>query len=499
MKLITSEKAIKITKIIFTYFFVFLNIPAFSQNQLLESPSNKTEEGLLKHTKELISKKEYEKAVFLLKENYVNFSESLSVNWIYAHALSLNGNHKEAENKFKKAISISPSEKNLQMDYTRFLYQIGKIKNLEAILSTFMDDKSENVEFLLMQAQLSFWKGDIKNAQKKINRILELYPNTDITKDLSGQIKELSALYVKANLEYQTDTQPLNFFAFHIALEKYESRFLNPKLEIADYRFSPQKEGALTVKLGNQFRFDRLKLTANLTGGLYKHSSGADDWLGGLSFVKKIGKNVSLNFGYAKSNLLSTIASTKINLTQEDLFGTLNYTNKWILFQGGYDYKFFKDDNTIKSIYSWILSQPIKLRNLNFQLGYSYNFTDSKNVLFVYDNQGLGVYDPYFTPKEQKVHEGIFLINYKPTKKLSLEAKVNYGFRATLSNPYRMQTSATEFEIGGFYDETFKPVAVTGVVNYSFSNRFSAKVTYTDQETFFYRRKNTNLGLNFAF
>lgn len=499
MKLITSEKAIKITKIIFTCFFIFLNTLVFSQNQPFKSPSNKTEEGLLKNTKELISKKEYEKAVFLLKENYVNFSESLSVNWIYAHALYLNGNNKEAEKKFKKAISISPLEKNLQMDYARFLYQIGKIKNLESILSIFMDDNSKNVEFLLMQANLSFWEGDIKNAQNKIDRILELYPNTEITKDLSDQIKELSALYVKTNLEYQTDTQPLNFFAYHVVLEKYESRFLNPKLEISNYSFSPQKEGALIVKVSNQFRFDRLKLTANLTGGLYKNFSGEDDWLAGLSFVKKISKNVSLNFGYSKNNLLSTIASTKFNLTQEDIFGSLNYTNKWILFQGGYNHKFFKDDNIIKSIYSWILTQPIKIRNLNFQFGYSYNFTDSKDVLFVFDNQGLGVYDPYFTPKEQKIHDGMFLINYKPTKKLSLEAKVNYGFYATLRNPYRIQISATEFEIGGFYDDNFTPVAVTGVINYSFSNRLLAKITYTDQETFFYRRKNTNLGLNFIF
>lgn len=499
MKFITSEKSIKITKIIFICFFVFFNISVFSQNQPFKSLSNITEEDLLKYTKEHISKKEFGKAVFLLNENYFNFSESLSVNWMYAHVLFLNGYNKEAENKFKKAISISPLDKNLQMDYARFLYQIGKIENLESVLSNFMDENSKNVEFLLMQANLSFWEGDIKNAQKKIDRILELYPNTEIAKDLSVQIKELSALYVKTNLEYQTDTQPLNFFASHVVLEKYESRFLNPKLEIVDYRFSPQKEGALTVKLGNQFRFDSLKLTANLTAGLYKNFSGEDDWLASLSFVKKIAKNVSLNFGYAKNNLLSTIASTKFNLTQEDLFGTLNYTNKWILLQGGYNYKFFKDDNTIKSIYSWILSQPIKIRNFNVQFGYSYNYTDSKEVLFVYDNQGLGVYDPYFTPKEQKVHEGIFLINYKPTKKLSVEAKVNYGFYATLRNPYRIQISATEYEIGGFYDDTFTPLSVTGVFNYSFSNRFSAKITYIDQETFFYRRKNTNLGLNFIF
>ena len=52
-------------------------------------------------------------------------------------------------------------------------------------------------------------------------------------------------------------------------------------------------------------------------------------------------------------------------------------------------------------------------------------------------------------------------------------------------------------EIGGFYDETFSPLELTGNINYSFSNRFTAKITYTNQETFFYKRENINLGLNF--
>jgi len=505
MILMILEKALKISKNIFICFFILLNMSVFSQNRPLKSTSIKdsiqikTEQDLLKNTKEYINKKEYKKAVFLLKKYYDNFSQSLSVNWIYAHALSLNNENKQAEQKFLKAISISPLDKNLQKDYARFLYQTGNIKNLESIIANFMDDNSKNVEFLLIQANLSFWKGDIKNAQNKIDRILELYPNTEITKDLSDQIKELSALYIKTNFEYQTDSQPLNFFAYHVVLAKYESVLLNPQLEISDYSFSPQTEGALIVKLSNQFRFDRLKLTANLTGGLYKNSSGEDDWLAGISFVKKLSKKLSLNLGYSKNNLLSTIASTTFNLTQQDLFGSIDYHNKWIHFQGGYNHKFFKDDNTIKSIYSWILSQPIKIQNFKFQFGYSYNYTDSKDVLFIFDNQGLGVYDPYFTPKEQKIHSGLFIINYNPSKRILLEAKVNYGFNATLRNPYPIQVTATEFEIGGFYDETFTPVELTGVINYSFSKRFNAKVTYIDQETFFYRRKNINLGLNFIF
>ena len=126
-------------------------------------------------------------------------------------------------------------------------------------------------------------------------------------------------------------------------------------------------------------------------------------------------------------------------------------------------------------------------------MGYSYSYTDAKDVLFFYDNEGVGAYDPYFTPKKQQIHSGLFIVNYKPTKKLLVEAKVNYGFNATIRNPY----SINNIEVDGFYDETFTPVEYTGSISYNLSNGFGAKITYINQETFFYTRENINLGLNF--
>ena len=81
----------------------------------------------------------------------------------------------------KGAISISPDNKNLQIDYARFLYDMGKIDKVASILSKFMDSESKNAELLLMQANISFWKGNLNNARKKIDRIQEIYPNSKIT------------------------------------------------------------------------------------------------------------------------------------------------------------------------------------------------------------------------------------------------------------------------------------------------------------------------------
>lgn len=485
---------------------MFLNISVFSQNQSFTPTLKKStlstkisEQELVDTAKEYINKKEFKQASDLITQHYKEFSESLVVNWLYAHALSLNNDKKEADKKFKKAIHLAPDNKELKMDYTRFLYGMGKIKEATHIMEFFMDENSKNVEFLMMQANISFWERDIKNAEQKIARVKEIYPNTNITKNLESQIKALKATYLKTNFEYQTDSQPLKYFASHIVAGEYISNFLSPQLEISRYSFSPQKEGALTLKLSNQFYFPKLKLAAKVSGGAYLNDSDKSDWIGGVSFIKNLFKNASLNFGYKKNALLGTIASTTFNLTQQDLFGVLDYNNKYIVFNAAYNHKFFKDNNTITSIGAWMVSQPLKIYKFGFQLGYGYSHTDSKEILFLYDSQGIGIYDPYFTPKNQEIHSALFITSFKPSKKLSIHAKVNYGIQATVQNPYPVEMAPGFFETGGFYNAKFNYTELNTSVDYAISNNFGIHANYIYQETFFYTRDNFNLGLNFTF
>lgn len=486
--------------------FMFFYIVAISQNQPTKTTTTNyitsteiTEDELFKTTKKFVAAKEFSKALLILSKNYDRFSESLNINWLYAHVLSLNNDKIQAEAKFKKAISLSPDIKNLQKDYARFLYEIGKLSEVEAILSKYIAEDSKDVEFLLMQANISFWNGDVKTTREKVARIKEIYPETNLTNNISNQIKELTAFYIKANFEYQTDSQPLEYFAEHISLEKYITKFLNPKLEVSNYNFSPQSEQALIVKLNNKFHFYEVGLKINVTGGVYKNFSGETDWLGGFRFIQQLSQDASLNFGYSKNSLLSTIASTTFNLTNQNVFGELDYNHKYVAIHAAYNLQFYEDDNNIKLFGAYLISQPIKVYKFSFQAGYGYNFSDSKNVLFVYDNEGVGVYDPYFTPKEQEIHSALFITNYKPTKNLTFQAKLNYGLQASVRNPFSSEVTPNNFEIGGFYDETFSYTEIEGSINYAVSNNFGINAMYTFQETFFYDRNNINLGLNYRF
>lgn len=487
-------------------FLMFLNTSVFSQNQPLKSTSKIkssttkiTEDQAVAITKDFIAKKEYQQAVDFLEKQYDKFENSLVINWLYAHAFSLNGDKKRADKKFQKAITLAPENRELLMDYTRFLYQLGKTNKASKVMKNFMNDDSKDVEFILMEANISYWKGDLTNARSKIARIKEIYPNTDITKNLENEIANSTATYLQTNFEYQKDSQPLEYFANHIIVGEYFSRYVSPQLEISRYSFSPQKEGALTLNLSNQFYFDRLKLAAKISAGAYLNDAEDADWIGEISFTKNLFKNATLNFGYSKNALLGTIASTTFNLTQQDLFGVLDYKNKFIALNATYNHKFFEDENVITSIGAWLVSQPIKLYKFGFQIGYGYSYTDSQDVLFISESQSTGIYDPYFTPKDQEIHSGLFITSYQPTKKITLRAKLNYSFQATVQNPYLIEVATNTYEIGGFYEADFNYAEVNGSIEYAVAKNFSINANYIYQETFFYSRDNFNLGLNFTF
>ena len=486
--------------------FLFIGTSAFSQDRPSKPPENDKlatkhvdKKAVVRQTKAYVSQGFYNKADQYLSEYYERFEDDLEINWLYAHTLWLNKNTKKADSKFRKARSIAPDNRELQMDYARFLFNQGEIYRTEKMLNLFVTDRTTNAEFLMMQAKISYWKGDLKKSKRLISRINELYPNAKQVTSLEKDIEALTAAYAKINVEYQTDSQPLEFIKNQIEIGKYVSRFLHPKIKISRWGLTPENHNAITFRLSNEVYFQRLKLSAEISGGIYANSSATSDWIGGLKFEKEIFKNASLTFGYNKDALIGTIASTRINLTKQDAYTALDFKNKYVVLNASVNRAIFEDGNFINTLAGWILSNPLKLYKFNFQVGYGYNFTDSDQILFFYDNNGAGIYDPYFTPREQEIHSGLFVMNFKPNEKLTFQAQANYGFKATVQNPYPVPTANSTFEIGGFYNAPFDHMEINGSLNYQLNDKFNINATYIHQETFFYDRQNINLGLNFIF
>ncbi len=495
-------------KFIVSYIFVFLlcSTTLFSQT--------KSDETIQK-VRTLISEKQYAKAENSLSIYYASYPDDLETNWLYAQVLHWNHKNDLSEEKFQKAIALSPKNTAIQLDYARMLYESGRFTKAQVLLVPLKENDASKAEALLMEAHIYFWSGKVSLAKNTMNEIKKLYPKTDITDELSKNIAEATFPYLKTNFEYQSDNQPMNFFAEKIEIGQYRSWLCNPKLEVTNYNFTPTEQ-ALTAKLSNQLYFASIGLSTNISAGIYKNFSEKTDWIGGIDFNLKIVKNTSLKLGYNKKPYLGTLTSTTFNLTQNNTFGELDYeNNKLFSIHAGYNNQFFSDKNAIQSFSSWVISKPFKLYDLIIQFGYGFSYSDAKNNLYT-SKQTLtdaisnfnpnetidGYYNPYFTPKSQMVNSALLLLNYKPSKLFEIGVKVNYGFAAKCQNPFIYLDSdslGNSVFATNFSSTSFNPYEVSGTITHSISSKFEIKATYTHQETFFYNRNNANLGLNYRF
>ncbi len=467
----------------------------------------------IEQAKSFIKEKKYPQAEAILAAYYPNHNKDLTTNWLYAQVLHWNYKNKLSEDLFQKAIALAPKNTAIQMDYARMLYESSDFKKAQILIEPLKKLEDTQAEALLMEANIHFWNGNIDEAQKSIQEIKKLYPNTDITNDIVKNIANATSPYLKTNFEYQSDNQPMTFVGEKIEIGQYRSWLLSPKLEVSNYNFNPTQQ-ALTGKISNQLYVANIGFSATMAVGAYKNFSGTTDWIGGIELNQKIVNHTTLKVGYNKRPYLGTLASTAFNLSQNNLFADMDYSNnKLFSVHGGYNHQYFNDNNSIETISSWIISKPFSISTLKIQFGYGFNYSNATTNLYTAKESLTdaivnfspnatinGYYNPYFTPKQQMINSAILILNYKASSKIELGAKATYGFAAQCQNPYIYLdtdgSGATIFTTD--YSKTnFNPYEVTAFINGKITSTIEAKLSYTNQHTFFYNRNNLNLGLNF--
>ncbi|MDO6738379.1 hypothetical protein [Wenyingzhuangia sp. 2_MG-2023] len=451
----------------------------------------------------LIEKKEYVKAKKRMSEYIVGHEKDAQINWLYAYVLHLNKNYTASSESYERAILLSSKDNNIKLDYARKLYERGKINKAEDLIYGLKNlDPASKAEGLVMLANINYWQGDISNSKRLIKDFRSEFPNSDKLDELSAKISRETAFYIKASYEMQTDTQPLEYSAQKAEAGIYKSMYLNPKLEIENYSFTPSAT-ALIAKVSNQFYFSSIDLSVIAALGTYGNTEGSG-FIGGVTVAKKLPFNTKVTLGYNIHPVLGTIASTTTNITETTVSGALDYSNKLLLTNLTYNQQLF-DNNTIKNLVFWIITQPIKISNVAIQFGYSFGYSDSENVFFVEDEENstsdaiVGIYDPYFTPKELESNSFLLKFNYQMFRFLEIGGATNYAVKAKALSPY-LYSDGTSIVLD-FPDEKtiFYPSESSVFIKYDINEKLSVKGTYTYQETFFYSRDNINFGVNYRF
>jgi hypothetical protein len=190
-----------------------------------------------------------------------------------------------------------------------------------------------------------------------------------------------------------------------------------------------------------------------------------------------------------------------------------------------YQKSFFEDENWVETIAAWFLIPVIQSSAIQFSLGSSVNFSDSKEVRFSENlpiinqvgNTSIesvipGSYNPYFTPINQQIIGGLGKLKFDFNPKLSLSLTGNVGLYARIDNPNMIYYGTPPGQGIGqgnrpisqddvylvLIDQEYNPFDLNATIDWKVSPKTTLATSYNYQKTIFFNNSQLNLGLKFS-
>lgn len=489
--------------LIITY-VLFFSIITFGQNS----------SEIISDANKLLGENEYGLAENLLETNYLDSSSDLEFVWLYAYTAHKNKHEKLAKKLYKKAISISPENMELKLEYTRTLYESGNLKEIQKLIDELKKSTVDQSEVLLLEAKTNYWKGKFSKANESLSEFNKMYPKSNLTNELTKSVEVARSPYLRVGLGYITDNQPLQAVSEQIEFGQYRSWLLYPTLKVKNFNFSSSSQ-VVAVSVSNLFQFVDIGLSSNLEGGVYyNQNNNSTNLIGAISLKKSIFKKINLEVGLNRNPYISTTVSTTYDLLQNNAYATIESgIIKPIFLHVGYNYQFFDDKNNIQTFGTWGLSKPIFKSLFKLQLGYGFSYSDSKTILYVpskpitantTDGYSIveGEYSPYFTPNDLLINSAIIVMGIKLAKRIEITVKGNYGFYAHAKIP---QLSSISEQLNNSnitlasYKTEFHPFDLEMSIDYRVNNKITISAMSSYFDTYYYNSLNTVISLNYRF
>lgn len=490
--------------ILIVTYVLFFSIVTFGQNK----------GEIIGTAKDLLSKNEFGLAENLLETNYIDNSSDLEFVWLYAYTAHKNKHEKLAKQLYKKAMSIAPENMDLKLEYTRALYESGNLREIQPLINVLKKSTVDQSEVLLLDAKTNYWKGKFGKANESLSELDKLYPESGLTNELTKTIEDTRSPYLRMDIGYLTDNQPLQAVSEQLEFGQYRSWLLYPTLRVKNFNFSSSSQ-VVAVSVSNLFQFVSIGLSSKLEGGVYYNQNiNKTNLIGAFSLTKRFFKKINLEVGANRNPYLATEVSTTTDLLQNNAYATIESDIiKPIFLHVGYNYQFFDDQNNIQTFGAWGLSKPIFKTSFKLRLGYGFSYSDSKTILYVpskpivantTDGYSIvdGEYSPYFTPDDLLINSAIVVMGITLAKKIEITVKGNYGFYAHAKIPQLSSVSQVVNQSNislASYKTKFNPFDLEMSIDYNLNNKItiSAKSSYFD--TYYYNSINTIVSLNYRF
>ena len=473
----------------------------------------------LEMAKNLRKQGRIKEAYSLLKKYSHAHPEDLNATWLFAQTAFWAGHVTTSDNTYRKAVRSNPGNYYLALDYAKILTDIGKFREAAGIASNYLKYDPGSMDASLLLGKIGYYRSDYTLARQYLEMVLEKESWNDDARKLLGDICLAKAPKILINGGFATDDQPMVTYTpsaeFHIFLHALSN--LGFTLSVPVFQHTSLSREAYWFSAANTSVFPDAHMEVTIGAGLlkvpFKNSINAT---GNLGISKRFIRHLDLSIQVDHNPYFYTLSSIDTSVMQSHAALSLAWVESktWTgrLTIEGSNYSW--DKNKAYGFNFWGFAPPLKLSVLSFRIGYGFNFSTSKDnhftsekslteILTNYDSTAAvkGVYNPYFTPKDQQIHSLLASVDIRPSKSIVAGISGSYGIYATASIPYLYldrDASLQPFVNRDFARDTFHPVEASAFLSARLSENINLKVEYKYHKTYFYTSHYAGFGLSIS-
>lgn len=420
--------------------------------------------------------------------------------WYKAQLAYLDHMFKLSENYYDLAYEAMPDNMKLIEDYGAMLLTTGNYEKAIAVLSPNLSTAKAK----LYLAKTYYWKGDYHKA----NQVIKLFTKKELSyKGIPSFLREYKlakATRLNMGVSYHSDDQPLQTTAKNISLSKKINNLFELSAEgnWNKHQFDTNRSKTSMIRFGTQMTFPKIRSGLRIEVGSFSVGSNSQ-FLYRLQWHTRVMDHVTVDLELKQGPYLYTTFSTQTITSYTEKTVALNIDQLY-KFSGKVQFnnQLFKKNN-INSFNGWALYPVFRKKWIVPSVGYAFQVSnsDSSNYVAKYPEGPVGknvegVYNSYFTPRNQQVHMALAQLQLNPSKNISFTFISSIPLYASIANPYinNLLTGTGDTIVDdGFIATRYHPFEFKASASIKISDAIRLTSFYQYSKLFFYTKNLFNL------
>lgn len=401
--------------------------------------------------------------------------------WLAAQTLYWAKRPTRARPLYELALARDPDNLELRVEYARFLAETGERRAARDVLRPAVDDRSTRARALALLGTVAYWDGDLTTARRTLRDALRADSSLADARRQLTEIEVASAPSLQVGSTVWRDDQPLHHTAFDGDARWFATPLVPLGAHVRAVRFDAGGfvQTVSVAEISAAAYLPRAHVDIAAAGGAVRRPfSDTTDWTGRLMLGLRFPRGLDVQARAERAAYLNTTASLRVPVMTRAVAGVARWrpSSGW-LGEAAVRRERFPDANAITAAYAWMLAPLLRRAAGTLSAGYSVTAQSAEESRFVarapvatppghVPEQVPGEYNPYYTPRNLRMHSALLFARAQPHPRWSLEANATFALSARDDAPVLLTVVAPPDVnvVRAFYDRRFSPWNVRGSV-----------------------------------